>query len=726
MKKSRKKARKSAPSRLQETDTVSTPSAPPQLDSASPSSSTSFRSRVQHIVPGATLKTYQLSGVEWLLSLFENGLNGVLADEMGLGKTLQTIAFIAYLRDRGINGPFLVVCPLSTLGNWVSEFARFAPSLHVVKYHGTPAEREEMRRKWKSLKDNDVWPVIVTSYEMTMRDRKFLTGPHRRYQYIVVDESHRLKNMNCKLIRELKTYNSENRLLLTGTPLQNNLAELWSLLNYILPQIFDDLDNFTSWFNFTEEENDEKGGDGTEEAKEEKTDVLNAKQSEAVVEQLHVILKPFLLRRVKAEVERDIPRKKEYLLSCPLTQQQKTLYDAVLKGQIRDVLLHSKLDEGATEISPPKTPNASTVSIASSDTESPSVSGSRPVRRGRGKKRLYRENDFEGLSEKAFLRQLNKEIDEKEALARVERGNEEERRKEYDLKKAKKEINNLKLQNVVMQLRKICNHPWLMDWPKDPDTGLPSMSDDLVNASGKMFLLDRLLERLFAQNHKVLLFSQFTSMLDVIEDWAVEIKGWPAPARIDGSSKQDERVEEMRRFTEGQGEGDPKLFLLSTRAGGVGINLTAADTVILFDSDWNPTVDMQAIDRSHRIGQTSPVLVFRLVCGSTVESRMLKKAGLKRKLGQMVIEKGNFKVPGEQQDRLAYQVDEEDILGLNDIKLADKQTVVMTDEELDLLLDRSDAAFDRAKSWRVDGAKSGIEVFESDAGMNATLGTVAS
>jgi ATP-dependent DNA helicase len=198
-------------------------------------------------VTGGALRDYQLAGVEWLISLWENGLNGILADEMGLGKTLQTISFLAHLKSMQVSGPYLIVAPLSTLANWVNEFKRFAPSINVILYHGSKEERQHMinRKMPKKKETSSDFPVVVTSYEIIMNDRKHLQ--RYNWKYIVVDEGHRIKNMNCRLIKELKTYSSANRLLLTGTPLQNNLAELWSLLNFLLPDIFDDLDMFQSW-----------------------------------------------------------------------------------------------------------------------------------------------------------------------------------------------------------------------------------------------------------------------------------------------------------------------------------------------------------------------------------------------------------------------------------------------------------------------------------------------
>ncbi|KAJ1886103.1 putative ATPase, partial [Kickxella alabastrina] len=197
--------------------------------------------RQPQLITGGIMREYQLEGMEWLASLYENGLNGILADEMGLGKTLQTIAFLCFLRERKVWGPFLILCPLSTLSNWVSEFYRFTPNTPVLLYHGNPDERKELRRKHLRKLDQN-FPIVVTTYEISMRDKQALQK--FAWKFIIIDEGHRIKNMNCKLIRDLKSYQSTNRLLLTGTPLQNSLSELWSLLNFLLPDIFDDLESF--------------------------------------------------------------------------------------------------------------------------------------------------------------------------------------------------------------------------------------------------------------------------------------------------------------------------------------------------------------------------------------------------------------------------------------------------------------------------------------------------
>ncbi|KAH9822958.1 SNF2 family N-terminal domain-containing protein, partial [Melampsora americana] len=297
------------------------------------------------ILSGVTMRPYQLAGMHWLATLYENGLNGILADEMGLGKTLQTISFLCYLRERGVWGPFLIVCPLSTVANWVNEFERFCPtkqfkiSKNVTTkddpkaWLGKPINQRNHKRNhlksnltnWTSTNTKETFPVVVTSYEIVMNDRQYLS--QYAWSYIVVDESHRLKNLECKLVQELKSYTSANRLLLTGTPLHNNLKELWSLLNFILPEIFDDYSSFEQWFDLS-----------SVTAASDSAAALSSAQAQHIVSNLHAILKPFMLRRMKSEVETSLPKKKEYLLTAPLTAQQKELYEAVINKSLRTLL----------------------------------------------------------------------------------------------------------------------------------------------------------------------------------------------------------------------------------------------------------------------------------------------------------------------------------------------------------------------------------------------------
>lgn len=276
-------------------------------------------------VTGGIMRNYQLEGLAWLRSLYENGLNGILADEMGLGKTIQTISFLAFLRDMESYGPFLIVAPLSTLANWIDEFARFTPSIRTVLYHGNPQERADIREKQLKRPGTADFPVVCTSYEICMNDRKFLAN--YGWKFIIIDEGHRLKNLNCRLMRELKQYHSANRLLITGTPLQNNLAELWSLLNFLMPEVFDTLENFESFFDFSAVL--QKGGHKS---------IIEEEQKNNLVASLHAILKPFLLRRIKTDVEDQLPPKREYIIYAPLSNEQLELYRAIVEGNGREHL----------------------------------------------------------------------------------------------------------------------------------------------------------------------------------------------------------------------------------------------------------------------------------------------------------------------------------------------------------------------------------------------------
>ncbi|KZV67013.1 hypothetical protein PENSPDRAFT_636331 [Peniophora sp. CONT] len=638
------------------------------------------------LLTGATLKDYQLEGVQWMIGLYESGVSGILADEMGLGKTIQTIAFLAYLRCKAAR-PTLIVSPLSVLHNWQVEFERFAPDIPTCVYHGTPSERKALQEDVLSVPADHsyetqaaggadatgqltTFPVVLTTYEMVIKDRAFLA--RHKWGYVVVDEGHRLKNMDSMLMREIKKYESASRLILTGTPLQNNLSELWSLLNFILPDIFDDVSAFQDWFNLPT-----------------LAESLSSEKSSNVIRTLHGILKPFLLRRLKVDVMSSLPPKKEYVLYAPLSQQQRELYDAIAKGTIRGHLTGNQPAAEADATAPEeKTP-----------------------RKTRSKRRTLVDYNVDG-SDKEYFERLErgdiKSVQEQWAEQEHAHKTHEQLGAEHAFKAKLKKINNLHLQNSVMQLRKVCSHPFLFDWPVDTQTMQPVLNDELINASGKMMVLERLLDELFARGHKVLVFSQFKTMLDVIEDWATEYKQWPL-CRIDGSTSALDRRKEMERFqTGGDAPDAPCLFLLSTRSGGLGINLTAADTVVFYDQDWNPQMDLQAQDRAHRIGQTKPVLVFRLVTKHTIESKIMQRAGQKRQLEALVIAKGKFKMPLKANGKTESMAElAGSLLELEGEKIevvpatqAGRKSV-LSDSALDALLDRSPEVFTRrGAGWR--------------------------
>ncbi|KAK2657235.1 hypothetical protein Ddye_010287 [Dipteronia dyeriana] len=535
------------------------------------------------LLTGGKLKSYQIKGVKWLISLWQNGLNGILADQMGLGKTIQTISFLAHLKGKGLHGPYLVIAPLSTLSNWVNEISRFTPSINAIIYHGSKKDRDELRRKHMPRAVGPNFPIVVTSYEVALSDAKRYLR-HYNWKYLVVDEGHRLKNPKCILLRELKHLNIGNKLLLTGTPLQNNLTELWSLLHFILPDIFSSLEEFQSWFDLS-------GKSNSEIMKEE----LEEKRKAQMVTKLHAILRPFLLRRMKSDVEQMLPRKKEIILYATLTEYQRNFQEHLINRTLENHL-REKVDTG------------------------------------RGMKG--------------------------------------------------------KLYNVMIQLRKNCNHPDLLVSAFDGTWFYPPV-EQIVEQCGKFRLLDKLLARLFALKHKVLIFSQWTKILDIMDYYFSE-KGFEV-CRIDGNVKLDQRRKQIEEFNDVNS--NFRIFLLSTRAGGLGINLTAADTCILYDSDWNPQMDLQAMDRCHRIGQTKPVHVYRLATAQSVEGRILKRAFSKLKLEHVVIAKGDFNHDGTKSINNTKDMEEEDLLALlRDDETAEDKLIQtdISDEDLERVLDRSD------------------------------------
>ena len=368
-------------------------------------------------VTGGVMRSYQLEGLNWLTSLYENGLNGILADEMGLGKTIQTISFLAFLREKGTNGPFLVVAPLSTLSNWIDEFERWTPSIPTVLYHGTPTQRADIRRERLRNEQDENFPIVCTSYEICMNDRKFLSQYNWKFIIIVShstyfhekkvwlipaqDEGHRLKNLNCRLIKELKQYRSANRLLITGTPLQNNLAELWSLLNFLLPEVFDTLDNFESFFDFSAI----LQKDGHKQ-------ILMEEKKNALVGSLHAILKPFLLRRIKTDVETDLPKKREYILYAPLTAPQKELYRQIKEGNVREYLEQQLVDRIKEQTADtPKSRSASLKRKTGSGIDTPiksakSSKASTPARSIRSGRKEKKGQSYKELSDDEYFEKL--------------------------------------------------------------------------------------------------------------------------------------------------------------------------------------------------------------------------------------------------------------------------------------------------------------------------------
>jgi ATP-dependent DNA helicase len=644
------------------------------------------------LVEGGKMRDYQLEGLTWLTCLYQIGLNGILADEMGLGKTVQLISFLAFLRENGTNGPFLILGPLSTVNNWVREFGFWTPRIPVVMYHGSPQVRGEIRRKQLKGDSKGVrFPVVCTSYEICMRDKKFLAN--YPWKFIVVDEGHRLKNFNCKLVRELKQYQSESRLILTGTPLQNNLSELWSLLNFLLPEAFSDLEHFESMFDFS----DVQDKDGHKQ-------VMSTERQKRTIASLHAILKPFLLRRVKNDVETNLPKKREYILYAPLTPLQKDLYRKIKDSDIRNYLeekaverIGAKLEDSrVSEVKGKKRKAGSGISTPNKSAKS--SRGSTPagsIRSGRSSRR----QNYAEVSDLEYFQQLEQSSESEE----VDEEEQKERDRASTLAQARKEVSQKKLQNPVMQLRLACNSPHHFSWPWAPDA---DPDESLVTESGKMVMLDRLVPYLFSNGHKVLIFSQFSKQLDILEDWATVLRGWPV-CRIDGAVKQEDRSDQIDAFNT---QKDHQLFLLSTRAGGLGINLTSADTVILFDSDWNPQQDLQAQDRAHRIGQTRPVIVYRLATKGTIEQMLLEKADGKRRLEKLVIQKDKFKSLLDRKPNKKAEdeyAELQQILANEDFENYDpgEGGEILSEADLKLLTDRSAKAYERAEKGEGSGDK---------------------
>lgn len=548
--------------------------------------------RQPSIMVNGTLKPYQIDGLRWMVSLYNNNLNGILADEMGLGKTIQTIALITYLMETKRNvGPYLIIVPLSTIGNWVRELNLWAPSVVKVVYRGGPTIRRQI---YETEMMGFNFNVLLTTYEFVVRDQAILGKIH--WKYIIIDEGHRMKNANCKLAMTLGVrYRSRNRLLLTGTPLQNNLTELWALLNFLLPNIFSSSDTFEQWFKKPFEQT--TLGDAAE---------LEEEETYLIINRLHQVLRPFLLRRLKTDVESQLPEKVESVVRCDMSVWQRVLY--------RQMQNRIQLATGEGEGS---------------------------------------------------IRTFN---------------------------------------NLLMQLKKICNHPFIFYGPEALDK-LPQ--DALVRASGKFQLLSHVLAKLRKCGHRTLIFSQMTTALDYLEDFLVQLD---VPyLRLDGSTNAEERQGMLNQFN--APDSPYFCFLLSTRAGGLGLNLQTADTVIIFDSDWNPMMDLQAQDRAHRIGQTQEVRVFRLISSGTVEVKILEQANRKLQVDAQVIQAGQFNNKSTETDRetmlksiLRQRAGETDELGDGCLDL----------EDINRVLARSEEEFEIYQQVDAERAKQGLDILMTE------------
>ncbi|CAG0923058.1 unnamed protein product [Notodromas monacha] len=466
-------------------------------------------------VEGGTMRDYQVRGLNWMIALHESGINGILADEMGLGKTLQTISLLGYMKHfRTFPEPNVVIVPKSTVANWMSEFKRWVPTLRAVCLLGDQETRNRVIKE--TLSHHGTWDVCVTSYEMVIREKSVLKKI--AWKYMVIDEAHRIKNEKSKLSDIVREFNTQNRLLITGTPLQNNLHELWALLNFLLPHVFNSSEDFDEWFN---------------------TD--SCLENNTLVERLHAVLRPFVLRRLKSDVEKKLLPKKELKVYVGLSKMQREWYTKIL---LKDI----------------------------------------DVVNGAGK------------------------------------------------------MDKMRLQNILMQLRKCSNHP----------------------------------------------------MLDILEDYCL----WKQfhYCRLDGQTPHEDRERQINEFN--ADDSTKFLFMLSTRAGGLGINLATADVVILFDSDWNPQADLQAMDRAHRIGQKKQVRVFRFITENTIEERIVERAEIKLRLDRLVIQQGRIQSNDQPSNKNMNTLGKEEMLSMirhgADHIFASKDSELLTDEDIDKILERSE------------------------------------
>ena len=477
---------------------------------------TTLKEQPEYIKYGK-LRDFQIFGLNFLGYNWSKNSNVVLADEMGLGKTVQTVAFMNWLRhDRQQQGPFIVVVPLSTMPSWAETFDNWTPDINYVVYNGNETARSTIR-EYELLQNGNSqkakFHVLLTTYEYVLVDVSFLS--QIKWQFMAIDEAHRLKNRESQLYAKLLDFKAPSRLLITGTPMQNTLGELSALMDFLMPGVVKIEDNMD----------------------------LQSEQAGAKIAELTKTISPYMLRRTKSKVENDLPPKTEKIIRVELSDVQLEYYKNILTRN------YAALNQGA------KGPKQS-------------------------------------------------------------------------------------LLNIMMELKKASNHPFMFPNAEDRilagKNGREDLLKALITSSGKMMLLDQLLTKLRKDNHRVLIFSQMVKMLNILGDY-LHLRGYQFQ-RLDGTIAAGPRRMAIDHFN--APDSNDFCFLLSTRAGGLGINLMTADTVILFDSDWNPQADLQAMARAHRIGQTKPVSIYRLVSKETVEEEVLERARNKLMLEFITIQKG--------------------------------------------------------------------------------------
>ncbi|GLJ55690.1 hypothetical protein SUGI_1196270 [Cryptomeria japonica] len=517
---------------------------------------------------GGVLHDYQLQGVKWLLNNFEHRRNVILADEMGLGKTIQAIAFIVCMKKEQLNSkPVLIIAPKSTLPGWDQEFRQWASDLNVILYQGDKESRSCIREhEFYTPKNMVLFDVLVTSFELAMIDNSILQK--FKWSSIIVDEGHRIKNFRSKLGILLKQQSTDFRLLMTGTPLQNTLTELFALLHFLDPSEVPDPESAACAFSEIDIDSAQSDSEKTREH----------------VLRIHELVQPRMLRRLKSEVLRDmIPGKRLVEVSCALAIPQRRLYVNLIKKNYKE------LNKG--------------------------------IHNGR-----------------------------------------------------KRSLNNL-----LVDLKMCCNHPYLFPGQEPCHMSGEKAFKLLVEASGKFQLLEKLLPRLKQGGHRVLLFSQMTKMLDILEDF-MSFLGL-SYCRIDGKTSSSERQQRIKNFNS---TGSTIFaFLISTRAGGLGINLPSADTVIIYDPDFNPFVDLQAQSRAHRIGQEKTVIVYQLITKCSVEEKILQRSRRKLAMENLVMNSVKNETVKELHDILIHGA--KNILDEHGIAAT---SIQYTEEDIEILLNR--------------------------------------
>ncbi|KAK5108984.1 hypothetical protein LTR62_007618 [Meristemomyces frigidus] len=561
----------------------------------------------------ATMKPYQLDGLSYLINMHDNGMSCILGDEMGLGKTLQTLSLFQHLAEHEAKSaeprPHLVVCPLSVLSSWMAETRKWVPGLQAIRFHGPVGERENLKKQLlppqnsRSQNQAELTPdIIVTTYETFKAEASWFKRAFA-WRYCVLDEGHKIKNDGSQMASALQSLQAEYRLLLTGTPLENNMKEMWALLHWLLPDVFptETSDLFRNAF-----------------------DIGKGKVSTGFLDSARDLLEILMLRRMKDTIDLGLPPKEEILLYVPLTPVQRFWYTRMLTKT--DNALLDDLFKGVT---------AKVPLPLDSEVDSPAV-----------KAEPYNDDPF---AESLQLAQQNIDTERSENTSAYK-----------------------KLLNMVLQLQRICCHPYLLK-PCVPEPYY--LGEHVATASGKFIVLRKLVEELVVNRRKkVLIFSGWTKALDMCEDLLALMGANTHDAvfqylRLDGSTCRAKRNLGIRMFNDMASEF--RVMLISTKAGGLGLNLASASSVIFLDEDWNPQITLQAEARAHRIGQKEEVKIYKIITQGTVEEQMMGRIRKKLYLSAKITESmRNVHVNPEigKKRKRESEVEEEPSLGAGQLK----------------------------------------------------------